>query len=55
MEKEDAAIEKRKQNQWIGIGKVADLSTSAGASLQRSGMDPRLKAEDDEGVEGSPQ
>ena len=34
-----------------GLG-YASLSTSLGASRHRSGMDPRVKPEDDEGVGG---
>ena len=34
-----------------GLG-YASLSTFAGASRQRSGLDPRVKPEDDEGTEG---
>ena len=43
------------KDQWVGSFGYASLSTSPGARLHRSGMDPRVKPEDDEGTGGPSQ
>ena len=40
------------KDQWFGYPGHPSLSTSAGVSLHRSGLDPRVKPEDDEAVGG---